>query len=222
MLKIIKKLITIYILLLLTACAPTYTVNTLNEQALTELSSEQIVNLNLQSCLYHDSNQIAVKQSHPLNQYLYRLIQPFPNTINGKELNYRVYLNTQPNAWSSLNGCIRINSGLLKILNDHEIQAVIAHEIGHIALNHSITAFHHAKAAEIKNNNEIILFVPQSLSQKQEIAADNYAINLLKQLNIDPNVLITMLDKLNNYQKEQSYSHPTIMIRKNNLINKIN
>ncbi|WP_392561482.1 M48 family metalloprotease [Orbus sturtevantii] len=194
----------------------------LNHQQLIGLNNEQIILLNQQRCQHQDSYEIKVKQSHPLQQYLAQLIQPFPSTLNGKVFNYQIYFNSQPNAWSSLNGCIRINSGLLKILNEPEIQAVIAHEIGHIVLDHSISQFHHAQSAEIKNNGEIVLFVPQSLARQQEIDADSYAIDLLKQLNINPNVLINMLDKLSDSQKPQSNSHPTIMIRKSNLINKIN
>lgn len=192
----------------------------MNQQQLAQLTDQQIIQFNQQSCARQDRYEVLTSPSHALQLQLNQITQLLPKSINGKVLNYRVYLNTQPAAWASLNGCIRVTSGLLKTLNSNEVQAVIAHEIGHIALNHSINAFHAAKSAEIMSNGEIILLTPQSLSQRQELEADEFAIRLLRQTHIDPNGLITMMDKLNHHQKQTSYSHPDAIARKNILIEK--
>ena len=35
------------------------------------------------------------------------------------------------------NGCIRVYSGLMDMMTDAELQGVIGHEMGHVALSHS-------------------------------------------------------------------------------------
>lgn len=216
-----KFFILLLSLLLIIACQSSH-VTVLNKQQLDQLTDQQIIAYNAQSCQQQDRHAVIAKETHDLQLHLNTLIQSFPQSINGQQLNYRVYLNIQPNAWSSLNGCIRITSGLLKKLNDNEIQAVIAHEIGHIALNHSIQSFHRAKSAEITQNGKITLLLPQSLLQQQELEADDYALNFLKMKHISSDGLITMLDKLNHNLKQENSSHPTILVRKNNLTNKMN
>ncbi len=34
------------------------------------------------------------------------------------------------------NGCIRVYSGLMDMMTDNEVEAVIGHEMGHVALGH--------------------------------------------------------------------------------------
>lgn len=193
----------------------------MNAQQLQQLSEQQIIDFNQQSCARQDRYEVLASVSHKLQSHLDQITASLPNSINGRPLNYRVYLNTQPGAWSTLNGCIRVTSGLLKNFTNNEIQAVLAHEIGHIALNHSIKSFRAAKSAEIMNNGEIFLFTPQSLTQQQELDADQFAINLLNQYHINPNGLISMMNKLNHHQKQASLSHPDIIARKNAIINKV-
>lgn len=210
-------LIIITFLMLLSACQHNPS-TILSEQELQQLTSTQIMHINQQSCLQQDKYAVMVRPTHKLQQYLDTLTQSLPQSIANQTLNYRVYLHTQPDAWATSNGCIRITSSLLNHLTAQEVQAVIAHEIGHIALHHSEQRFQMAKYVEIKDNGEIMLLVPKTLSWQQELEADRYAVLLLKQHHIDPNGLISMLDKLSDYHKEQSQSHPSILIRKNHIL----
>ncbi|STL35893.1 peptidase, M48B family [Escherichia coli] len=36
------------------------------------------------------------------------------------------------------NGCVRVYSGLMDMMNDNEIEGVLGHELGHVALGHSL------------------------------------------------------------------------------------
>ncbi|MGQ7116108.1 M48 family metalloprotease, partial [Escherichia sp. TWPC-MK] len=42
------------------------------------------------------------------------------------------------NAWAMANGCVRVYSGLMDMMNDNEIEGVLGHELGHVALGHSL------------------------------------------------------------------------------------
>lgn len=210
-------LIIITFLMLLSACQHNPSI-TLSEQELKQLTSAQIIRINQQSCQQQDKYAVMMHPTHKLQQYLETLTQSLPQSIVNQTLNYRVYLHTQPDAWATANGCIRVTSRLLNHLTAQEVQAVIAHEIGHIVLHHSAQRFQMAKFAEIKDNGEITLLVPKILSWQQELEADHYAVLLLKQHHIDPNGLISMLDKLSDYQKKQSQSHPSIQTRKNHIL----
>lgn len=54
-------------------------------------------------------------------------------TENGLALNYKVYKVKEVNAFASADGSVRVFSGLMDIMDDNEILAVIGHEIGHVA-----------------------------------------------------------------------------------------
>lgn len=54
---------------------------------------------------------------------------------NGYTLNYKVYMLKEVNAFATADGSVRVYSGLMDIMDDNELLAVIGHEIGHVA-NH--------------------------------------------------------------------------------------
>ena len=58
------------------------------------------------------------------------------NNINGQPVNYKVYMAKDVNAFAMANGCIRVYSGLMDMMTDNEVEAVIGHEMGHVALGH--------------------------------------------------------------------------------------
>ena len=40
------------------------------------------------------------------------------------------------NAWAMANGCIRVYSGLMDMMTNNEVEAVLGHEMGHVAHVH--------------------------------------------------------------------------------------
>ncbi|MGX7667284.1 M48 family metalloprotease [Flavobacterium pedocola] len=69
--------------------------------------------------------------------YTIRLKRVFAKHINenGMTLNFKVYKLKEVNAFACADGSVRVYSGLMDLMDDNELLAVIGHEIGHVA-NH--------------------------------------------------------------------------------------
>ncbi|OCG06534.1 hypothetical protein A9G13_09680 [Gilliamella sp. wkB178] len=195
----------------------------LSSEQIQALSEQDILAISEQACADFDKRAVIPSDSHALSQRLYSIAQTLPKSVNNIELNYKVYLDTEPNAWSTANGCIRVNSGLMKQLIDNELQAVLAHEQAHIALNHTISSFRQAPYIEITEKaNETVIMMKEEISQQYEIDADDYAFNLLVSEKINPMGLINMLVKMPIHSVAQSTSHPSTLARINNILRKLN
>ena len=191
-------------------------------EAVKFLSEQDILAISQQACNEMDHRATIPANNHALSKRLNKIAKTLPNNINNNEINYKVYLNTEPNAWSTANGCIRVNSGLIKLLTDNELQAVLAHEQGHIALKHAIKSFRQAPYIEITDKaNEIIIMVKQEIAQQYEVEADEYALNLLLKEKIDSIGLVNMLSKMPIHASEYPTSHPSNLHRKNNILDKL-
>ena len=186
------------------------------------LTDGEIATMSEQSCAAMDQkNQIA-----PVgNKYTVRLTQvvrSMPTTVNDKTANYKVYLTPDVNAWAMANGCIRVYSGLMDLMNDDELRGVIGHEIGHVALGHSKTRMQTAYAASAARGLASAVggiagqlsqsqagdlaekFVNAQFSQSQESAADNYAFDLLGERKLERKGLVTGFQKLAKLSEGQS------------------
>lgn len=42
------------------------------------------------------------------------------------------------NVWAMANGCVRVYSGLMDMMNDNEIEGVLGYELGYVALGYSL------------------------------------------------------------------------------------
>ncbi len=73
----------------------------------------------------------------PKDPYTNRLNKIFGKhkAENGLTLNYKVYKTKDVNAFACADGSVRVFTGLMDIMDDNELLAVIGHEIGHVA-NH--------------------------------------------------------------------------------------
>ncbi len=59
----------------------------------------------------------------------------------GIDLNFKVYQTDELNAFACPDGSVRVYSALMDILSDDELLGVLGHEIGHVALRHSLRAW---------------------------------------------------------------------------------
>ena len=59
-----------------------------------------------------------------------KIAKSLGSDVNGTKVNYKVYMTNEPNAWAMANGCVRVYSGLMDIMNDNEIEGVLGHELG--------------------------------------------------------------------------------------------
>ncbi|MDH6305684.1 putative metalloprotease [Parabacteroides sp. PF5-5] len=134
--------------------------------------------------------------------------------IDGLNLNFKVYYVTDVNAFASGDGSIRVCGGLMELMDDSEVMAVIGHEIGHIASTDVKDAMKNAYLrSAAKNVVAATGSVAQSLtesqlgeladafgdaqfSQKQEYAADDYALQFCVNNNFDPYGMANALSKL--------------------------
>lgn len=133
---------------------------------------------------------------------------------DGINLNFKVYVKPEVNAFAMGNGTVRVYSGLMDLMTDDEIRYVIGHEIGHVKAGHSKTRMKTAlttdalrgavaatdtKAAALADSQVGELFqkvVVAQHSQANENQADDYAIELLKQTKHEPMAAVTALEKL--------------------------
>ena len=70
----------------------------------------------------------------PKDGYTLRLNRIFGKHANesGLTLNYKVYMTKDVNAFATADGSVRVFSGLMDIMDDNQLLAVIGHEIGHV------------------------------------------------------------------------------------------
>lgn len=99
---------------------------TFSDEDAAALSKEAVVKMDAEN-----------KVAGPKDAYTIRLNKIFGkhSAENGLKLNYKVYLTKDVNAFATADGSVRVFSGLMDIMDDNELLAVIGHEIGHVA-NH--------------------------------------------------------------------------------------
>lgn len=151
-----------------------------------------------------------------------------PETFGG----YHVAILDTPqvNAVSAPGGFILLSKGFISILeNEDELAAILAHEIGHIALKHGVSAISESnltdalqivgkEAAASTGNaavselnalfgdsvNEVVgTLMDKGYSRSAEYDADSYAVTLLKKAGYDPGALVTALKKLESVSNAQ-------------------
>lgn len=149
-------------------------------------------------------------------------------SVNGRNLDIKALYVTNVNAFACANGSIRVFWGLMDIMTDDQILAVIGHEIGHVANNDSRDAFKTAlltsalKDAVGATGGTVAALSDSQLgdlsealanaqfSQKQELQADDYGFNLLKKTDADPSNMAGSLNVLMNLSEETSSSNSSL------------
>lgn len=130
---------------LLTGCQNTHGINTdlaissgLNAYKAATLSDADAKAIANQGCVEMDSGNKVASKSSKYGKRLAKIAKALGNNINGTPVNYKVYMTSDVNAWAMANGCVRVYSGLMDMMNDNEIEGVLGHELGHVALGHSL------------------------------------------------------------------------------------
>jgi len=140
--------------------------------------------------------------------------------VKKHNLNIQAYYVADVNAFACANGDIRIFAGLMEIMSDDEILAVIGHEIGHIVNNDSKDAFVNAlrisaakeavgsvggtigKLSDSQLADMAATLANSQYSQKQEFAADAYGFEFMKRVGKDPKSMASSLGVLLSLQEE--------------------
>lgn len=204
------------------------------------LSDADVKTLSDQSCAQMDAQANIAPDSNAYTVRLNKIAKTLGNDVNGTAVNYKVYLTEDVNAWAMANGCVRVYSGLMDKMTDNEIQGVLGHELGHVALGHSKKAMQVsygtqlARGAIASSSNTAIAALTQSqlgdlaesvinaqFSQKQETAADNYSFDFLVQKGINPLGIATAFEKLEGGEASLLSTHPASTDRAKNIRDKI-
>ncbi|TGD57310.1 M48 family metallopeptidase [Flavobacterium humi] len=182
---------------------------TFSDEDAASLSKEAVVKMDAE-------NKIA----GPKDPYTVRLNKIFGkhSNENGLKLNYKVYLTKDVNAFATADGSVRVFSGLMDIMDDNELLAVIGHEIGHVANHDSRDAVKAAYKKEalldaVASQSDKVAKLTQSQlgqignamidsrhSRQQETEADTYSYDFMKRHGYNVNAVesaFTILAKLN-------------------------
>jgi len=127
--------------------------------------------------------------------------------IDGLTPNFKVYMSDDINAFAMADGTVRVYSGLMDVMPDDEVAAVIGHELGHVKLRHSYKQMRETlmtnsafKAVESIGGTVGALTQGQlgqlaytainaRFSQQDELDADSYAVKRLSRMGRDPQAM---------------------------------
>lgn len=162
---------------------------TLSNADAAALSKEAVVKLDAEHQVAPATDGYAIRLNRVFGKH---------SAGEGYTLNYKVYKVKEVNAFATADGSVRVYSGLMDIMDDNELLAVIGHEIGHVANNDSRDAMRAAYQKEalidgVSSQSATITSVTDSQlgkigsalidskhSRKQETEADLFAYNFLK------------------------------------------
>ena len=175
------------------------------------ISDEQIAQLSAQSVAYMDSVNTVERGAY--DQRLRKLMGKV-TSIDGIPINLKVYKTPEVNAFACGDGSIRVYSGLMDVMDDSELMAVIGHEIGHVIHKDTKNAMkktYMAYAARIalgstgsvlgQLSTSVLGDIAQSYlnaqySQKQEFAADENGFRFTIEQGYSPYSMYNSLVKL--------------------------
>lgn len=191
------------------------------------LTDEQMAEYVKEYTTWLDANNplCSVNDSDPgMRAVAERLEKIIENAPDVKELNLdiKAYYVVDVNAFACPDGTIRVFAGLMELMSDEEILAIIGHEVGHIVNKDSKEAFKKAlltgalKDALAASSDKVAVltdsqfgdlaeaFTGAQFSQKAEYAADKYGYDFLKRSGKDPRGMASALRVLVKLQEEYS------------------
>lgn len=211
-------------------------------QALT-ISDAQVKQLCSQYMVESDGQNTILPADNSYTQRLDRIMARFHN-ISNLDLNYKVYQSSTVNAFASGDGSVRVYTGLMDVMNDDEVFAVIGHELGHL-INKDVRDAYRAAYLVVAARYGIAAVnttagalstgflgdIGQQLAQnaysrRQETQADETAFQFCIQNGVDPyamyhalNVLISLSGQSGQQGKlaELLSTHPDTQKRANHI-----
>ena len=95
------------------------------------LSDEDVAKMAKEYIQWMDTHNEVAGPDTEMGQRLERLTANVKK-VSGLDLNFKVYNVVDVNAFACGDGSVRVCGGLMKIMDDDEVFAVIGHEIGHV------------------------------------------------------------------------------------------
>jgi len=191
------------------------------------LSDEDVSNLARHAAHESDNRHQIASPDSRYDKRLRRLLAGYSER-DGYNLNFKVYLTEEVNAFAMADGTVRVYSGLMDLMEDEELLFVIGHEIGHVVKKHSRQKVVMAYASSAlrkglaSQNNEIGqiarsivgAFAHQltnaQFSQHEERQADQYGARFLEEEGYDRKTAVSALQKLAALSSQYTFlsSHP--------------
>ncbi len=177
------------------------------------LSDAQVAEYTRQAVQEMDAKNPVAGPNDPYTQRLNKIVARH-HKVSGLPINYKVYKVIDVNAFATADGSVRVLKGLMDIMTDDELLAVMGHEIGHVINHDSRDAMKRAlKRSAIRNvgasSSGIIgklsrsqlgdaadYLVGASFSHQQESEADDYSYDFLKRNGYNVLALATSFEKL--------------------------
>jgi putative metalloprotease len=205
------------------------------------ISNNEIIALCEEHMMEMDTTNIILPEDDPYTERLGRVMARFKN-LGSMRLNYAVYDDESTvNAFASGDGSVRVYSGLMDLMDDDELFAVIGHELGHLN-NHDVrdayrtaylvVAARYGIASFGERANAISMgflgdlsdeLANNAYSRHQENKADEAAYRFCIANNVDPYAMYHALEKLDSVSGNQTgkksgfanmfSSHPDTMKR---------
>ena len=173
---------------LASAAGNVMTAMSISDEQIAELSAQSVAQLDAQNAI--DNGAYARRLANLMKGI---------SQVEGIPLNFKVYKTAEVNAFACGDGSIRVYSGLMDVMDDDELIAIIGHEIGHVVHKDTKNAMKKAYMAyaardavgamggTIGTISKSVIgdlaqsFVSAKFSQKQEFAADEYGFQFAYQ-----------------------------------------
>jgi len=187
---------------LASAAGKSLTAASINDEQIAQLSAETIAHLDAENKIDNGAYQ----------QRLSKLLNGLK--VGDMSFNFKVYQTSEINAFACGDGSIRVYSGLMDVMDDAELMAIIGHEIGHVVHKDTKNAMKKAYLASAARDvvgaaggtvgaiaSSAIggiaeSYVGAQFSQKQEYAADDYGFNFAVSQGYDKYSMANALNKL--------------------------
>ena len=125
----------------------------------------------------YSAQKFQIIRDAEIELFLHKIIKSTIGENNSRNFHPRLVLNSAYNAFVTSSNKIYINTGLINKSNSlSEIQAVLAHEIGHLALNHYNSRLVNSK--NLSNYSKLATFAGIALSAQGKLNA-NSAVGLM-------------------------------------------
>jgi len=177
------------------------------------ISNAQIAQASRQAVLEMDAKNPVAGPNDPYTTRLNKIVARH-RTISGIPINYKVYMVKDVNAFATADGSVRVMKGLMDIMTDQELLAVMGHEIGHVvnqdsrdgmkaALRRSAainvlgaTSGTLGKLSRSQLAGAFDYLANAKFSRQQETEADDYSYQFLKKNGYNVLTLATSFEKL--------------------------
>lgn len=177
------------------------------------LSDAQVADLSRQAVQQMDAQNPVAGPGSPYVTRLNRIVARH-RTVSGIPINYKVYQTKDVNAFATADGSVRVFQGLMDVMSDSELLAIMGHEIGHVvnkdtrdAMKSALKRSAFLNLAGSQSSAVAALTRSQlgalgnyladaSFSRKQETEADDYSYAFLKRNRYSVMALATSFEKL--------------------------